>query len=59
MTKQELERAYSKALKGGMEMLEMAARLDALADETVTENETLLIKMIAMALRKRYEIMFE
>ena len=59
MTKKELERAYAKALKAGLEMLEQAQRYDSCADANTNEEQAKLQRAKAIELRSLYSKLFD
>lgn len=59
MKKRDYEKLYSKALKGGKEMLEHAALLDRLANENPDEDMAWKQRGLAFVLRDYYKRMFE
>ena len=59
MKKIDYEKKFSKALKGGMEMLEHAQRLDSLANENPDLEKALQQRTVASILRGYYSKLFE
>ena len=59
MKKIDYEKKYSKALRAGLEMLQLAQHIDKLADQNPDVEKAIQQRVVANILRDYYSKMFE